>query len=557
MKSELILSQFKILIDAPNGIQKLRELILQLAVQGKLVPQDPNDENASVLLSKIEIEEGRLINEGIIKKRKPSRKYVMLDVPFEIPKGWEWVRLHEVGYTQTGTTPPKNNPDNYGDYIPLLKPANLTGFKINYEGEGLSRTGLSKGRFIKKGSVLMVCIGGSIGKTNVAYRDVSCNQQINSITPYYPMDSNFLFIVMKSKYFQNKVLENAGNATLPITSKSKWETILIPLPSVTEQKRIVAKVNQLMALCDELEKLKEKRTETKLKLNDAALFRLMESQNPDEFPKNWNLICDNFDLLYDTPETVTKLRQAILQLAVQGKLVEQDPADEPASVFTSRIKEDLGIKSSRGQFSIMENDLPLKLPKGWCWSRFPELGEFGRGKSKHRPRNDPKLYIDGEYKLVQTGDVARANCIIETFTGKYNDVGLSQSKMWPTGTMCITIAANIADSGILGFDACFPDSVVGFIPSKLFPDARYFEYFIRTVKQKLTDFAPSTAQKNINLGILKQVLIPIPPLNELVRIIEKLDYLMNLCDELESSIKKSDKKVQRLMDSVTNHFLCS
>src|SRR5207248_11617213 len=118
--------------------------------------------------------------------------------------------------------------------------------------------------------------------------------------------------------------------------------------------------------------------------------------------------------------------------------------------------------------------------------------------------------------------VARSNGVIKTYTSKYNDRGLAQSKKWPAGTLCITIAANIADSGILDFDACFPDSVVGFIPAEEFPNARYFEYFLRTAKADLLDFAPATAQKNINLEILNAVVIPLPPLAELNRIVAKL-----------------------------------
>ena len=195
-----------------------------------------------------------------------------------------------------------------------------------------------------------------------------------------------------------------------------------------------------------------------------------------------------------------------------------------------------GRKSQAKQFKQ-----PFTVPHNWDWSTFPKLGELGRGKSKHRPRNDPSLYTGGIHPLVQTGDVSRANGIIETFTGEYNDKGLAQSRKWPAGTLCITIAANIADSGILGFDACFPDSVVGFIPSEELPSVRYFEYFLRTAKERLEDFAPSTAQKNINLGILEQLLIPIPPAAEQRRIVAKVDQLMALIDKLEEQqAKKSE-----------------
>jgi type I restriction enzyme S subunit len=152
--------------------------------------------------------------------------------------------------------------------------------------------------------------------------------------------------------------------------------------------------------------------------------------------------------------------------------------------------------------------------------------------------------------MIQTGDVARSRGVIETYTSKYNDFGLSQSLKWPKGTLCITIAANIADSGILSFDACFPDSVVGFVPASMFENSRYFEYFLRTAKANLLEFAPATAQKNINLEILTQVLIPLPPLAEQRRIVAKVDELMALCDRLEASLSTGEDIRRRLLDAL-------
>ena len=150
------------------------------------------------------------------------------------------------------------------------------------------------------------------------------------------------------------------------------------------------------------------------------------------------------------------LRQTILNLAVRGKLVEQDPADEPASELLKRITADRvtlekneSPKKSKPLPPVDTADAPFELPSGWAWARFPEIGTFGRGKSKHRPRNDPLLYKERQYPLIQTGDVARSDGSIETCSTFYNDAGLAQSAMWPSGTLCITIAANIADSGIL------------------------------------------------------------------------------------------------------------
>jgi type I restriction enzyme S subunit len=273
-------------------------------------------------------------------------------------------------------------------------------------------------------------------------------------------------------------------------------------------------------------------------------------------------LLQHFDRISEAPDAIPRLRRFILDLAVRGKLVPQDPNDEPAAELLKRIETEKAIliknrkaKKDERLPPVDETEAPFVLPKGWAWARFPELGDFGRGKSKHRPRNDPALFEGGTHLLVQTGDVARSKGIIETYTNKYNDVGLAQSAKWPKGTLCITIAANIADSSILSFDACFPDSVVGFIPAPVFSSAKYFEYFIRTAKADLLEFAPATAQKNINLEILNAVLIPLPPLAEQHRIVAKVDELMARCDQLEAQFTTTETDSLRLLEALLHEAL--
>ncbi|MGJ1319226.1 restriction endonuclease subunit S [Sphingobacterium spiritivorum] len=173
--------------------------------------------------------------------------------PFRLPENWMWTALDNLGETQTGTTPPKNNPEYYGDYIPFLGPGDIKEFKINYSNSGLSELGVEKARFIPANSILMVCIGGSIGKMAINDRDVTCNQQINTITPYEGVSLKYLSVVLQSDYFQSMILSNAGGSATPIINKGKWISIPIPLPPIETQKEIADKIDKLLKLCNSLE----------------------------------------------------------------------------------------------------------------------------------------------------------------------------------------------------------------------------------------------------------------------------------------------------------------
>lgn len=191
----------------------------------------------------------------------------------------------------------------------------------------------------------------------------------------------------------------------------------------------------------------------------------------------------------------------------------------------------------------------VRSEKGWpsSWEAVPlgMLGELGRGKSKHRPRNDPRLY-GGDYPFVQTGDVAKSGGLIKQHRQTYSEFGLQQSRLWPAGTICITIAANIADTAILTYPACFPDSVVGFVatPGKCL--AEFVKWSIDVIKDNLETFAPATAQKNINLAILNDIAISCPSLEEQSEIVRRVETLLKLADSIEARYSTARTEAQRL-----------
>lgn len=255
-----------------------------------------------------------------------------------------------------------------------------------------------------------------------------------------------------------------------------------------------------------------------------------------------------------------RYKAAVLKAAVEGKLTEEwrkkRPDIEPASKLLKLI-----LSERRAQWEKAypkkkfwepkepTTDILPPLPKTWTWATLPQLGELNRGKSKHRPRNDPKLY-GGPYPFIQTGDVRHASRIITQYEQTYSDAGLTQSRLWPKGTLCITIAANIADTAILGFDACFPDSIVGFIPESKYVDVKYAEYFLRTAKENIERFAPATAQKNINLEILYDVAVPLPPLMEQRAIIDEIERRLSVADDVEKAEGSNTARAERLRQAI-------
>jgi len=605
MNPDRLLKHFDQLSEAPDAVPRLRRFILDLAVRGKLVEQDPEDEPAEELLRRIEGEKAKFIKANGIKKQLSLPTVIDAESLFEIPSSWNWVQIENVAYLEMGQSPSSEFYNQHREGLPFYQGKADFG-----KNNPTPRYWCSVPTKLAQEGDILISVRAPVGPTNIATETCCIGRGLAALRPYQGCERDLLLLYLKQS---ESTLEALGAGTTFVAiSRKHLATFPMPLPPLLEQHRIVAKVNELMALCDDLvaatlHGLGRDRSPNgpidrdigrdgspsrpqlghppspKQPGRDVSLKRplspklarggaLGDSVLPnDALPHPQGgafgehalpIFFNQLPRLTTRPEHIRQLRQTILNLAVRGKLVPQDPREEPATDLLKRIKLERLQMAIEGRVlretklsPIDENTKPFSLPLGWTWTRFPELGIFERGKSKHRPRNDPSLFDGGIHLLVQTGDVARSNGLIETFTGKYNDAGLAQSNKWPKGTLCITIAANIADSGILSFDACFPDSVVGFIPAPLFPSARYFEYFIRTAKAELMEFAPATAQKNINLSILNEVLIPLPPLPEQHRIVAKVDEMMALCDELGAQIIKASATRRQLLEATLHESL--
>ncbi len=540
------------------GVQKLRELILDLAFKGKLSTRN-SLESSQVLIKELNEFKQKLIDKGVIKKSKK----LPIEEKYIIPSSWTWLTLQDYLDVRDGT---HDTPKYIEKGYPLITSKNISSGKLDFtDVKYISKKdheSISIRSKVEFGDILFAMIG-SIGNPVLVdtYQEFSV-KNVALFKPYQREITNIRYVLKYLIYIADHLKANAQGAVQSFVSLNALRNTPIPIPPLDEQQRIVTKVDELMQLCDQLEEQQNLSSEAHDQLVDTLLNVLTNSSDVDEFQQNWQRISENFDLLFTTEYSIDQLKQTILQLAVMGKLVKQDPNDEPASELLNQIAEEKAklvkegkIKKSKPLSEIDLDKVPFEIPDSWAWARFSELGEFARGKSKHRPRNDPALFNPPIYRLVQTGEVARAGNIILEYHSKYSEVGLAQSRMWSKGTLCITIAANIADSAILGFDACFPDSVVGFTPVEPLHSARYLLFFMKTARQQLLEYAPATAQKNINLEILESVYIPIPPLNEQEKIIQTVDEFLNICNVLKDKIKHVNSIKCELSDALVSNAL--
>ena len=323
------------------------------------------------------------------------------------------------------------------------------------------------------------------------------------------LDQDFFRHAINQKLIE-LIAKAHGGVGLRHVTKGKFEETQIPLPPLLEQRRIVRRLDTLSA-----------RTTT-ARTHLTAITKLVE-----------------------------RYKEGVLRIAFRGGLTDGFRTRHPKLAPINFELSASALKKLKLSAYRIENEAaPYSVPSQWRWLALPALGELARGKSRHRPRNDNALF-GGSYPFIQTGDVSNCDGRIEHYTSTYSDLGLAQSRLWPEGTLCITIAANIAETGILGFDGCFPDSVVGFIADKDRTSERYIEYFIRTVRSDLEAFAPGVAQKNINLSTLSGVFVPIPPLEEQREIVHRIETAFakidRLAAEAEKALKLTDRLDQRIL----------
>ncbi|WP_246769504.1 restriction endonuclease subunit S [Escherichia sp. E2593] len=392
------------------GIKKLRELILELAVRGKLVPQDPNDEPASELLRGMKKQQEDLIKERKIKKPK---KLPSIDGTLEsisVPQGWELCYLNDIGDWGAGATPNRTNSGYYGGDIPWFKSGELSEDYITDSEEHITALALKECslRDNQPGDVLIAMYGATIGKTSILNSRSTTNQAVCACTPFDGLSNQYLLIFLKAS---KKVFTAMGaGGAQPNISKEKIVATLFALPPLNEQLRIVKKVEQLMSLCDQLEQQSLTSLDAHQQLVETLLGTLTDSQNAEELAENWTRISEHFDTLFTTEASVDALKQTILQLAVMGKLVPQDPNDEPASELLKRIAQEKAqlvkegkIKKQKPLPPISDEEKPFELPEGWEWCRISDVAMFATSGS----RDWAKYYAQSGALFITMGNLSK------------------------------------------------------------------------------------------------------------------------------------------------------
>ena len=367
MMLETFFEKFELFADAPNAVAKMRELVLQLAVRGKLVEQNPDDEPAMRLLERIQNERSQLISGRVIKGQDidPIEEDEAL---FSIPESWVWSRLGQIGDWGSGSTPMRENPDLYGGGITWLKSGELNDNQaLVGSEETVSELALKTGSFRKNrpGDVLLAMYGATIGKVAILAEPAVTNQAVCGCTPFVGVVNRYLFNFLLSQRTRFHSVSEGG--AQPNISKVKIVASPFPLPPLAEQKRIVEKVDELMALCDQLEARQRERETQQTALARAAVARFADAPTPA-----------NIELLFHKSYSVSPadLRKTILTLAVQGKLVLQDPDDEPVSslldelaVLRQQILTEKKIRNHRVFSAPNEQELPFQIPDNWQWIR--------------------------------------------------------------------------------------------------------------------------------------------------------------------------------------------
>ena len=551
MNTSQFLAEFGTIAAAPNGVQRLREMILQLAVMGKLVPQDPADEPASVLLQRIAAD-------------FPTSPFAKgrAEKCFDLPQTWEWVRLGDFSKIKGGKRLPQNHKfsSNKTPYIYIqvtnMKNGTILSDNLKYLSQETQQE-ISKYTISKDD--LYITIAGTIGDIGIVPEEFDgMNLTENAAKIVFKIiNRNWLKEVLSSNFLQTQFFEKTNQQAQPKLALNRIASAYIPLPPLAEQKRIVAKVDSLMVLCDKLETLQQQRQQLDPMTQTAVLDALLPSPLAGEGlgmggASAWQRLNQHMTTLFHTPESVKALRETILQLAVMGKLVPQDPNDEPASVLLQhiatekdRLIQEGKIKRQKSLSAIRDDEKPFELPNGWEWVRLDQLAlnsEAGWSPTcESTPREKGKwgvLKVSavtwGTFKPEENKELPNSLDPKPAYEVKAGDFLISRANTAELVARAVIVPDNIPDKLMLS------DKIIRFVftalANKHFINLINSSSFARNYYARVAG-GTSSSMKNVSREQIRNLVIALPPAQEQQRIVAKVDSLMALCDKLETRLQ--------------------
>ncbi len=542
------------------GVKKLRELILELAVRGKLVPQDPNDEPASVLLERIARDKAQLIKDKKIKKNRKQPEITQEEIYFSVPENWSYARLEDIYDVRDGT---HDSPKPTSKGYPLVTSKNLSSGKLDLSTAKL----ISKEDHLKviersrvdRGDILFAMIG-SIGNPVIVDTDIEFSIKNVGLFKYYnPKDSSPNFLNYFLKYAAEIMKKQSTGGVQPFVSLGKLRGFVMPIPPISEQHRIVAKVDELMALCDQLEQQTEASIEAHQVLVTTLLDTLTNSADANELMQNWARISEHFDTLFTTEESIDQLKQTILQLAVMGKLVPQDPTDEPAAELLKRIAEEKAqlvkekkIKKHPAVEPIGElGDIPQS------WERIV-VQDFADIKLGSTPSRHESKYWNGDIPWVSSGEVA--NNIIYDTNEKITHDGFmnSSTSIIPKRSLLMAIIGQGKTRGqtaLLEVDACTNQNVAAFIFNENFVIPEYVWLWAKSKYDAHRQGGHGGAQPALNAKKVRSFAFPLPPTSEQKKIVERVEEIHSVCDHLAARLKEGQNTQIQLTDAIVGQVM--
>jgi len=552
--AELLERHFDTAFAAPDGIKKLRELILTLAMQGKLVPQDPNEPLASDLLQGIEAEKQRLVKEGKIKQPKPLPSVAEEEKPYALPWGWEWVRLRDICHDWG-----QRVPGSRFTYIDVSAIDNKSGRIAEAQIIAASDAPSRARKIVQPGDVIYSTVRPYLLNVAIIEREYEpepiASTAFAVLHSYNGVLNRFVFRYLRSPIFISYVERIQKGVAYPAINDGDFFSGLFPLPPSDEQHRIVAKIDELMARCDELEKLRTAQRGARLTVHAAAIKQLLNIAEPVQHQRAQVFLAEHFGELYTVKENVAELRKAILQLAVMGKLVPQNPDDQPASELLQEIEAEKQrlvregkIKKPKPLPPVTEEEKPYALPQGWVWVNLHDALDVRDGT------HDTPKYVSVGYPLVTSKNIYTGSLSLEDvkYISKEDHEKIAERSKVDKGDIIFAMIGSIGNPVVIDSDVDFSIKNVAlfkcFLAGK--PCNRYLHYYLFHAQGNMKAISSGAVQSFVSLGFLRKYPFPLPPLHEQHRIVAKIDELMALCDSLEQQIDANISKQAELLSAL-------